>query len=271
MRALKFLSLAMVAAGAIAATPAAAVVTTFATYSAVAGANVRFVNSGNSTVRANDGVMYTTSTPTGTTPGSVLVNFSFLQPLIAPFVTNVSALYTLNAVVAANSAATPTTGAFTQPGLSGTFSFVTTAPIVISGPGFFTTFYAAGSNLLSGSFSNGTILGSVGGSAGSSTASGDNGVTITYTSDFLDFSDAVSLDRAQSLTAVAPTFLPRTGPNFALRSFRAVAGGQFSSDPAPVISAVSAVPEPASWAMLVLGFGIVGVASRSRKRRTVLA
>ena len=34
---------------------------------------------------------------------------------------------------------------------------------------------------------------------------------------------------------------------------------------------ISAVPEPATWGMLLLGFGLVGAGMRSRKRAMVLA
>ncbi|MEY2884091.1 MAG: hypothetical protein RL490_1815, partial [Pseudomonadota bacterium] len=51
-------------------------------------------------------------------------------------------------------------------------------------------------------------------------------------------------------------------PNKALRSFRAVLGGQFSSDPAPI---TPAIPEPAIWAQLIIGFSMVGFAARRRK------
>lgn len=33
---------------------------------------------------------------------------------------------------------------------------------------------------------------------------------------------------------------------------------------------LAAVPEPASWAMLITGFGVAGVALRRRRRQTVL-
>jgi hypothetical protein len=252
------------------ATPAAAVITTFSTFSAVSGANLRFVNSGNSSVRTTDATVYTISTPAANAPGSVLVNFSFLLPQLAPFATNISALYTLNGQIAKNSPATPTTGAFTQPGLSGTFSFLSTSAILVSGAGYTTTLYGAGSNLLSGSFSNGSYLGTIGGSAAGSSASGVNGTTISFTSDFLDFTNVVNLDRAVSLTAITPRLTARTGVNKALATFKAVTSGQFSSDPAPIVIAVSQIPEPASWAMLMLGFGLVGGTMR-RRARTVIA
>ena len=51
--------------------------------------------------------------------------------------------------------------------------------------------------------------------------------------------------------------------NGALRSFRAVAGGSFSSDPAP-LAAAAVVPEPSTWAMLLTGFFMVGLSVRRR-------
>lgn len=247
------------------ATPAAAVVQTFATFTAATSAkNYRFVNLGNSARRTADANVYTTSTATATTPGAAAVKFSFLIPALAPFVTDVNALYTLNATIAKNSPVS-SSGLFNQTGLSGTFSFITTSAITVSGPSFITHTYAVGSNLLSGVFSGGDIVGNIGGTSGSSFASGLSGTNITFTSDFLDFTNAVSLDRATSLTAVGPQFSKHGGINGALSSFRAVTGGQFSSDPVPVVNFLAVVPEPSSWAMMVIGFGLVGVSIRRRK------
>lgn len=249
-----------------AATPALAVVETFATFSAATSArNLRFVNTGNSSVRTTDATVYTTATGTSNSPGAVAVTFSFLQPALAPFVSDVSALYTLNGTISRGSPVAGS-GLFVQSNYSGTFSFITTSAITISGPGYITTTYAAGSNLLSGSFSDGTIVGNIGGTSGSSFASGPAGATVSFTSDFLDFSGVVSLDRAISLTAVTAAFGKHAGSNGALNSFRAVVGGQFSSDPAPVINAVAPVPDAQTWAMLVMGFGLVGVSVRRRRQ-----
>lgn len=247
--------------------PAHAVVETFATYTAVGGANVRYVNSGNGAGRANDATYFTITNPTDTAPGAVLVNFSFLEPLLAPFVTNVAALYTLNSSFARGNPAVGNPN-FTISGFSGNFSFVTTSAITVSGPGLITTTYAAGSNLLSGTFSGGSLLGTIGGTAAATFTSGPNSPAFTYTSDFLNFKDDATFDRATSLTAINARLAITA--NGALRNFRAVNSGQFSSDPAPVAAAASLVPEPASWAMLVAGFGLVG-ASLRRRSRTVAA
>ena len=48
---------------------------------------------------------------------------------------------------------------------------------------------------------------------------------------------------------------------------RAVLGGSVSLQTAPV----SAVPEPASWAMMIIGFGAVGSVVRTSRRRTVFS
>jgi hypothetical protein len=37
------------------------------------------------------------------------------------------------------------------------------------------------------------------------------------------------------------------------------------------ISAVSAAPEPAAWAMMMVGFGLIGGAIRYRRRKTTLS
>jgi hypothetical protein len=258
----KFLAIAAALASVVAATPSAAVVTTFATHSAVAGDNVRFVNSGTSPTRTTDAVYYTISTPGSNVAGSVLTNFNFINTVLAPFVTNVSARYTLNAVVAKNSPATVIGNTIIQSGLSGSFSFLSTSAITVSGPGLIATTYAAGSNLLSGIFNSATLVGSTNGTAGSTFATGALGMNLTFTSDFLTFAPGSSLDRSTAVTAINPATL--VGANGALRGFKAVTGGQFSADPAP--KALAAVPEPAVWAMLLAGFGFVGV---SMRRRTV--
>jgi hypothetical protein len=259
---MKLIALAAAVATLSAATPAAAVLTTFATYSAIGGANIRFVNSGASAGRTTDATYYTTATPTATTRGAALVNFSFINSPIAPSVNNVSARYTLDAVVAKNSPLVIAGTTYIQPGISGTFSFLSTAPIVVSGPGLITTVYPTGSNLLSGSFSASSLIGSRLGTSGATFASGVIGTTISFTSDFLSFDALSLLDRSTSLTAIAPGSFPAT--NRALRTFRAVSGGQFSADPNPTALA-AAVPETATWTMLLAGFGLVGFSMRRRK------
>ncbi len=264
----------------LAATPSFAVVQTFATFSSPTGdRNLRYLSSGSQGSRTTDATVFTIATPTSTTLGATAVQFSFLSSAlgpIAPFVTNVNALYTFSGVVAKGSGAgIPTSGPFSQTGFSsGAFSFVTTSAITLTGPSFVPTTYSAGSLLLGGSFTNGQITGVIGATSGGIAASGTVGPTISLTSDFLDFTNVMQLDLAQSLTAVlAPRgrpvgFQKNNGNNGSITNFTAVVGGQFSSDPLPIQNFLvppSNVPEPQSWALMVIGFGMLGVASRRRK------
>lgn len=261
--AMAFLKLGMVAAAAavtVAAVPASAVVTTFATFSPISSVrNFRFGNTGGGPTRPNDANYYSIATGGARDPGSVDVRFSFLVPQLDE-VQNVRAVFTLGGSVDRGSRTTGTTS-FTQSGLGGAFSFVSAEAFTINGRSF-----AAGANLLSGSFSGGELTGQFGGSSGGINASTGGGDTVTFTSDFLNFSNTVSRDLGITLTAVTPNFRP--GSNGVLNSFRASAGGQFSSDPAPLINAV---PEPGTWAMLIAGFGLVGATARRRRTTTVAA
>lgn len=250
----RFALLAGIAMAGLVAAPAAAVVTTFASFSPLAGgANVRFVNAASN----RNAVFYTTATANGNTAGTRNVNFSFLQPSIAPFVTNVTARFTLNGTVT-NTVATVSGSTITQHNVTGSFSFLTSAPITIGG-----TTYAAGANLLSGTFTQAQISGTRNGTSAGFSAS-TPASTITYTSDFLTFVPNSNYDFAISLTSITPALnaLPtNAAPTRALRTFRAVAGGTFSADPAPIPN----VPEPAVWAQLIAGFAMIGLAARRRK------
>jgi hypothetical protein len=246
--------LAAIAIASIVAAPASAVVTTFASFSPIgSGANVRFVNAASNT----NAVFYSTATANATVAGARNVNFSLLQSSINPFVNNVTAKFSLSGIVT-NTAATVAGTTITQSNISGSFSFLSTAAITIG-----STTFAAGSNLLSGTFTNGAILGTrntTGGSFSGSTPSS----AINYSSDFLTFVPNSSYDFSMSLTSISPALnalLTNAAPTRALRTFRAVVGGSFSSDPAPTV----AVPEPAIWLQLIAGFGLVGVAARRRK------
>ena len=198
-------------------------------------------------------------------PGTVNVRFSFLEPQFAAYVTDAVAAFTLNGSVAKGSTVTNTAGFLLQQGVSGSFSFLTTKAITVGGPFFIPHTYAIGSNLLSGTFGKGVLGGS--GSSGSVTDSNISlGSTVTFTSDFLDFTPTIERDFSVALSAILPSLSQHTGVNKALNSFRAVAGGQFSSDPAPLINGLVVVPEPGVWMLMVAGFGLVGVASRRRGR-----
>ncbi len=245
----------VVVAALVAASPATAVVSTFASFSPInAVANFRLLNAGSN----KNAVFYTTATGTSTTAGSRNVYFSFLQPGISAYVNNVTAKYTMAGTIT-NTAATMLAPYIVQDNLTGSFSFLTTAPITIG-----STVFATGSNLLSGTFNKAYIAGGRNGTSGGLFASTPTS-TVVYTSDFLTFISGSNFDLALSLTSISPALdaLPSPGtPTRALRSFRAISKGQFSSDPAPLIPTI---PEPAVWLQLIAGFSLVGFAARRRK------
>lgn len=247
---------ALAAAFMVSAVPSSAVVTTFATFDPIGSTrNIRWVKTGTS-----GGQLYTTATATATTPGSAHVNFSLLGSL-ASYVNNANAIFTLNANTTAGHAATIAGGFLFQNVTSGTFSFTSTAPITIG-----STTFAAGSNLLSATFTNGTIAGGNRGTSGGISGSTEGGNIVNYTSDFLDFSATISRDWSLAFTSANPV-LSRSTVASALNSFRGTTGGNFSSDPAPGGS----VPEPQVWGLLITGLGLVGVQMRRRSRQTAVS
>lgn len=242
----KLLALAAVAATALGSVPAAAI-TTFASFTpSDTSPNVRYT----------DGSLFTA---VGGVGGLSAVDVLFTLLVGGnPALQGVSASYTLNATVPTDTL--PVAGAFNLANATGVFSILTNNAINTGG-----TLYAAGSNLLSGSFSSGFLDGTVDGTSGVVRGSTDGGATISFTSDFLDFSGIETFDFSLPLTAVTQPFGPTSGT---VRDFTASMGGQFSSEPLP---AVGGVPEPTTWAMLVLGFGLVGVTARRRKMVSVTA
>lgn len=244
-------------ATALAATPAAAEVETFASFNSTSSArNFNWVGTN------SNAVFYTTSTATANTAGATAVTFNFLQQPFGGLAGPVSADFLMQGSVTNTNAVV--SGSFiSQSNISGSFSFTSTSAFTVGA-----NTYGVGTNLLSGVFTLAEIGGTRNGSSGGFSASTPV-ASITYTSDVLGFFQNSNYDLALSLTSISPKLNATnasnqtTGaPNKALRSFRAVVGGQFSSDPLPT---TPEVPEPAVWAQLIAGFALVGVAARRRK------
>lgn len=262
MNPIKTILAAAAATGALAAAvPANAVITTFAEFQSIGTAPTMYwKNSAANGTNGLDGSVYTIAAGSKV-PGSVDVAFSFLQPGIAPAVTNVVANFTYAATETGNKAIS-VGGFLIQPGLTGTFSFLSTSVITVG-----STTYGIGSNLLTASFSQAAIVGGSGGTSGSLSASSSNpALTISYTSDFLTFDPTASADFSLSLTAINAALFAT--PTKALRTFKALSTGSFSSGPAPL---VNAVPEPAVWGLMIVGFGMIGIQSRRRVRNDSVA
>jgi hypothetical protein len=114
-------------------------------------------------------------------------------------------------------------------------------------------------NLLTVSFTNAELDASQNG--GSFTFKSNANSVITFSSDFLDFTNVLGKDFSFSFSGGNPSFSATVGSSGRNTAFSG--SGTFASDPAPLV--VGSVPEPASWAMMLVGFGAVGGAVRRQK------
>ncbi|MGZ3402392.1 MAG: PEPxxWA-CTERM sorting domain-containing protein [Phenylobacterium sp.] len=217
------------------------------------------------------GSLFTTATATGTTLGAAAVKFTFLgDPALSDF-DALSAKLTLSAT-ASNAPAQHNGATYTQTGLdNGTFKFVYSGPNQML-DGF--NLIANTTVLLSGTFQNAWLEGA-GGVGGLDVTIG-NGGSAQFTSAIYDLSKTVpgSDEFTLHLGNVAPNFGaidPSTGCTVsgcahigttALNSFRAHAGGDYQ---------FTAVPEPSSWALMIVGFGGAGALLRRRRRAATRA
>lgn len=267
-----FASLAAIALVSVAA-PAQAVQTAFATYSPIVPTppgyvDIRWNNSASNGAGGTSGALYSTATDNATTAGSRLVSFSFLQPSLSPVATNIVASLTL--LGSSPNIATQSGSDLIQSNVGGGFSFVSTSTITVG-----TNTYAPGSNLLTATFGGATITGLRGGSAADFSASTDLAQSVVYTSDFLDFSGVTgseftfALGNLRSILSALPGGpLGTQTPNTALRTFRSEGSGTFATTELPF---VIGVPEPQTWGLMVVGFGMVGLQVRRRSRRAAIA
>jgi len=241
-----------VSLAAIAAPSHAAVI---AQFSPVTNADdYKWVKSGGSGATAGTGgTFFSANTASAASAQAVAVSFSFLDPNLAAL-DFLPALFTLSASVASGHPASFDGSTWTQLGLSGAFSFIYNgANEVVDG-----IHLTHGENLLSGTFANGWIQGS--GGSGSANETFDNGGTATYTSQVLDVAQIQpgSEGFALNLLSVSPHF--GASAHKALNSFKANGGGNFEA---------LSVPEPATWGLMIMGFG--GMGALLRRRRTAMA
>lgn len=129
------------------------------------------------------------------------------------------------------------------------------------------TFGSAANNYLTVNFTNATFtFDGNGGSAGLlSTAPTD---TITYTSNILNLPTFDFKDFSLAFTGLAPAFT--VAANGFGNSFTANIAGSFAGAPDQGGTG-GEVPEPATWAMLLTGFGMVGFSARRRNRVMTVA
>jgi hypothetical protein len=183
------------------------------------------------------------------------VEFSFLNSSLSSL-SNLPALFTFAATAPANDPAVAASGNLTESNLSGTFNFTYegATPLTVG-----THTYTTGANLLSGTFSGASLTGPQSGSTGSVQDSILSGGTVTYNSAFTGFSATGDKAFSLELTSVSPSYDATAGQS--VNGFTAVSTGSFSAD---------LVPEPASWALMILGCGLAGGTLRAANRRRSL-
>jgi hypothetical protein len=192
---------------------------------------------------SDDGSIFSTAVG-GSSPGiTKFVTFNFLDTSL--YLNNLKAELTLNGAEVAH----PATANVDEGGIGGSFTFTYEGPT--------TTFMGKTythdvTNLLTGVFTLGHISGT--GTSGSFHDSTDIG-TVTYTSDIIsNLPLAVARDFSFSLVSITPAL--GFTPGQSLNTFKAGATGIFSA---------GFVPEPATWAMLITGVGLLGLATRRRR------
>ena len=115
--------------------------------------------------------------------------------------------------------------------------------------------------LLQAIFTPYTFTGS-GGSGGFSASSLSG--TVTFSSDFLDFSNSIQRDVGVSFSSIIPGLTIDPSSGF-LSDFTAAATGTFSSSPPPIF-----IPEPSTYAMIGAA-AVLGLIALARRRRFLLA
>jgi hypothetical protein len=228
---------------------AAAHAVTFAEYGAVdSNANLEWTLSNS----AAGGTLSTTGA--GASANTV---FTFLTPALSSLA-DLPARFTLSATAASDTVMAG--GQVIEPDFSGTFSFTYTGatPLTVGGHS-----YTTGANLLSGTFSGAALVGPASGSTAGFQDSSLSGGSVTYTSAIAPISATGDKGLSLELTSVLPLF--GAGSGNALGSFTGVSTGSFASDIASN-GGGGGIPEPATWAVMLAGFGGIGAAIRSRRR-----
>jgi len=146
-----------------------------------------------------------------------------------------------------------------------------TGTLTFTASNAFAAAHSGKTNLLTATFTNGALnvtpLGSknVGFAVTDGEQQFDNSIsTITYTSDYFDFTDAKDYDFAFSVTGTTTTVMTPSGQDNVgpgtYKNFKASGPGSFAA----------AVPEPDQWAMLLVGFGLVGSTMRRRRNMSMV-
>jgi hypothetical protein len=191
-------------------------------------------------------------TGTLSSDGSALFDFKFISPFLSfldPDLTSYQdAFFSLDATAVGPAAISG--GVVEQSISNGVITFTRATPL------------EGKTNLLTIAFTDAFLWGPQGAFGLNLIGSAATG-TVTFTSDFVDFSSATERDFNFSIQGMTtPVGL---GAGGVLNSFTADANGIASAN------AAGAIPEPGTWALMILGFGGMGAMLRTRKRMLAFA
>ena len=224
----------------------------FLSFSSTAARNFNYVRNTTDPTKVS---FYTTATPQGDAAGAVAVTVRF-----ASILPNLSKLGDVSADLliqggATGSVASTVRNIVKQDGSLGSFS------LIYRGKGFSYNghSFADGANLLSGTFDAGSMWGARGGR----TAHLDSAENVAFTSDVMRLRASRADAMAFDLLDMSRSLIHAT--NAAASSYRSKIGGSVMAVDAPL--ELAAVPEPASWATMLIGFGLVGLVRRRVTRR----
>jgi hypothetical protein len=178
----------------------------------------------------------------GTVSGSNTVLVSDLGSLASPTSAVVNLVGTATVL--------PVAGPDIEQRFSGSISFTLLSPqIGLTGPS---------TNALTVTFIDAILLAAPGASA--PTLQSDASSTISYASDFADLTGVTSEDFSLSFSG-ASTPLSMVG--LRLPNFKVSGSGTFA--------AVTPAPEPASWSLMLVGFGLAGAGLRTTRKSILIA
>jgi PEP-CTERM motif len=191
-----------------------------------------------------------------TLSGNSTVVFDYLLPQLSPL-GNLSANFTLSATETGAVAFGPVSLAT----FDGSFAFTYTGTNVTAGGVTVHT----GDSLLSGIFL-GSIFSGYGSSASLVDSNLGGGLVSFANSNLINFDPDPFADQglSLSLTSVTPAPFIVGGQ---VSNFSAVSNGSFAANAVPV---TPGVPEPSTWAMMILGFAGVGFMAYRRKSKPAL-
>jgi hypothetical protein len=219
------------------------------------GANYMWRQSGGA---GDQGAFYSVTDGFSPAAQGEAVHFSFLDPSLSALAFPPATFLLSSTVTTSTPATQGVDGSLTQGNIGGAFSFTYAGPTQTIGS---ITLTHNVTNLLSGVFTSAFIKGL------GSTLSGNMSSTpgaLTYTSDVESFTKSAPGSQDFVFNLLSAQF--SASPGKSLATLTAHGGGSFGFLTRDFAAPIGGVPEPATWGLMITGFGMVGGLTRLRRR-----